>query len=370
MNIDDNRKLLMTASTFGHIINFHLPYIERFKSLGWTVDVACGGDVKEIQGVDRLIKLPFKKNFCATENFRAANILRWEISECDYNLIITHTSLAAFFTRIAVRGLKLRPKLIDVMHGYLFDDNTGTVKSAILKAAELFCVHETDLLLVMNEYDRSWAKSHRVAKRVDKIPGMGLDISRMSVSIQRKDIRTELGLRDDDFVLIYAAEFSTRKNQRFLIETMPKLGEKVKLILAGCGDRLEECKLLASSLNVAERVLFPGQVKNVPDYLVASDIAVTASRSEGLPFNVMEALYMGLPVVATSAKGHDDLIRNGENGFLFPQNDVEAYVSAINTLKDDACFRAELSETAKSSVDRYLLSNVLDTVMDEYISVL
>lgn len=370
MRTAENHRLLITASTFGHIRNFHLPYIERFASRGWTVDVACGGEKREIPCAGRLIELPFEKSFSSSANFRAAAILRREIRANGYDLIITHTSLAAFFTRLAVCGLKPRPKLVDVMHGYLFDDTTGAIKSGILKAAELFCARETDLLLVMNEYDRRWANAHRVAGRVGMIPGMGLNPARMAASTPREKMRAELGLKDGDFALFYAAEFSSRKNQAFLIEAMPRLDENVKLILAGRGERQEECKKLAHSLGVAERVLFLGQVPNVPDYLSASDAAITASRSEGLPFNVLEALYMGLPVAATSTKGHDDLIRTGENGILFPQNDLDACVAAINTLKNDPEFRTRMSSAAKQSTEPYLLPNVLEKVMDAYLSVL
>lgn len=370
MNHSEKRRLLITASTFGHICNFHLPYIERFKSLGWSVDVACGGDAREIPGADRLISLPFEKSFSSAANFRAASALRREICSQRYDLIITHTSLAAFFTRLAVRGLKSRPKLVVVMHGYLFDDATGTLKASVLKAAEMFCARETDLLLVMNEYDLRWAFAHDVAKRVEMIPGMGLNPTRMTVCTPRERMRASLNLDNSDFVLFYAAEFSTRKNQGFLIEAMPRLDKNVKLILAGRGELLDNCKTRAKELGVAERVLFPGQVPNVPDYLSASDAAVTASHSEGLPFNVLEALYMGLPVVATYVKGHSDLIRSRENGILLPPNNVDDYIAAINTLKNDCALRTQMSCKSRQSALPHLLPNVLDTVMDAYLSVL
>lgn len=148
--------VLYTASTFSHILNFHLPYLRRFRELGWQVEVACGGPVRDIPFADGAVSLPLEKKMSSPANFQAASQLRAMVIRQQYDLIITHTSLAAFFTRWALRGMKHRPKLINVVHGYLFDDETSGLKRGLLTRAETMTAPQTDLLLTMNAWDTRW----------------------------------------------------------------------------------------------------------------------------------------------------------------------------------------------------------------------
>ena len=116
--------VLFTASTFSHIISFHLPYLRRFRELGWQVDVACGGVMRDIPFADAVVALPLEKKISAPSNFRAASLLRRRMEREHYDLVVTHTTLAAFFTRWAMRGMRTRPRVVDVVHGYLFDVGT------------------------------------------------------------------------------------------------------------------------------------------------------------------------------------------------------------------------------------------------------
>ena len=365
-NIDDKvsrlkRRLLMTASVWRHIESFHIPYLVAFKRLGWEVHVGCAEAPAQAPSVDVCIELPFEKQMTAPTNFRAARILRQSIQSGHYDLIITHTSLASFFTRLAVKGMKMRPPLCNVMHGYLFDDDTPALKRRVLLSAERLTARQTDLLLVMNDWDFRLAERYRLGKRVERIPGMGVDFSRLE-SATRADgmsLRTELGIAEDAFVLLYAAEFSPRKSQPVLIRAMKALPGNAVLALCGKGATWEECRSLARTLGVEGRVLFPGQVSDMPAWYRMADACVSASRPEGLPFNVMEAMYAGLPVVASQVKGHVDLIEDGADGLLYEYGDTEACAKQVARLMADASLRQALSAAARVRAASYRLETVL-----------
>ncbi len=349
------RKVLFTASTFSHIRSFHLPYIRWFSDQGYGVDVACGGEPMEIPFANEVIQLSFEKSMFSPKNFRAAKMLREIIGRENYELVSTHTSLAAFFTRLALNGMKERPRVANMVHGYLFDDDTPRPKRDILLAAERLTAPQTDLLLTMNQYDFEIAKRYELGKQIVQIPGVGVDFSKFdNVPPQKHDSET--------FVLIYAAEFSERKNQRFLIRAMQRLPESVRLILPGDGARLDSCKTLAKKLGVETRITLPGHVTDMPYWYAKSDAAVSSSRSEGLPFNIMEAMYAGLPVIASKVKGHTDLIQDGENGLLYPFGDEEAFVRQVQALLN----LPYLGENARSSVLQYSLENVFPQVIAKY----
>ncbi len=362
------KKVLFTASTYSHIRNFHLPYLCEFQQGGWQVHVGCAGVPEEIPCADGVWELPFEKSMSAPANFKAARMLRRLVRQEGYDLVCSHTSLAAFFTRLALLGLKERPHVINMVHGYLFDDETPWMKRQVLLAAERLTAPCTDLLLTMNQWDFEAAKKYGLGDQVAHVPGVGVDFSRFAQNDPELSLvrRREFGIPDDAFVLFYAAEFSARKSQRVLIEAMTQLPEKTVLVLAGQGTLLEECKALAQKLGAAERVIFPGYVADVGVWYGAADAAVTSSRSEGLPFNVMEAMYCNLPVVASAVKGHTDLIEDGQTGLLYPYGDVAACAAQIGRLMEDAALRSELTRNAKESVAAYGLDSVLPVVMNQY----
>ena len=145
---------------------------------------------------------------------------------------------------------------------------------------------------------------YRLGREVEMIPGIGVDFAALEkdaggeTSVSRKS----LGIARDAFVLIYPAEFSARKSQSVLIRAMTYLPEDTVLVLCGDGSELDKCRALAGELKLDKRVLFPGRVEHMAAWYALADAAVTASRSEGLPFNVMEAMYCGLPVVASRSR--------------------------------------------------------------------
>lgn len=367
------KKVLFTASTFSHILNFHLPYMRQFQQLGWQVDVACGGtppaSLPEASGV---IHIPFEKSMTAPKNAAAVRLLRRQIRKESYDLISCHTSLASFFVRLAVMGMTRRPLVACTCHGYLFDDRTPRMKRFVLASAERLTAPVTDLLMTMNEWDDVYASSHRLGKEIVKIPGMGVDFSRFSRYSNQEGaaLRAELGFSPEHFLVVYGAEFSPRKSQADLIRSLSRLPDHVVLLLPGTGALWEQCIALARSLGVERRVVFPGQVSDMPLWYAAADAAVSSSRSEGLPFNIMEAMYRGLPVIASDVKGNSDLIRDGESGLLFPYGDAQGCAAQIRRVCEDRELARRLGQTAHEQVRQYALLEVLPQVMAQYAALL
>ena len=358
--MNQKRKVLYIASTFGHLASFHQPYLEWFAEQGYIVHAAAGGEACELPGVSRYIPLPFEKAMFSPANVKAAFQLRHVLREERYALVSLHTSLAAFFARLSIRMLgKNRPVVMNTAHGYLFDQDTPQPKRSILLQAERVTASVTDWLLTMNQQDEVIANQYHLGKRIVPTHGMGVDMERFHrpTEARRSEARKKLGLRPNEVALVYAAEFSGRKNQAMLIRAMHKLPENLVLLLPGTGALLESCRELAQETGVAQRIYFPGFVRDMETYYQAADICVSASRSEGLPFNIMEAMACGLPVVASNVKGHQDLIQSGENGFLYPYDDSDAFVGAVMQLMREQ-ERCKMGERAQESVAPYDIKNV------------
>lgn len=364
------KKVLFTASTRIHFIHFHIPYLQAFRELGWQVDVACGNCSEDVPGADHTIVLPLEKKMSSPSNFTAAWQIRRRIKEEKYDLLICHTSLAAFFSRLAVMGLRNRPRVCNMVHGYLFDDGTSALKRTVLSLAETLTAPVTDLILTMNDYDTRYARKHRLAKKVEFVNGIGLDEKKLGQRDEalRREFRQQLGMQEDDFLLLYAAEFSGRKDQQTLIRGLPELDSWVKLLLPGRGDLLESCKELARSLEIEDRVIFPGYDSEMKKWYMAADCAVSSSRCEGLPFNIMEAMHFSLPIVATAVKGNTDLIQDGKNGLLFPFGDSVALAQQLRRIVGDPQLAARLGNQAHKDVAKRYQDRVLPEVMQQYLS--
>ncbi len=361
-------KLLYAASSAIHLMNFHLPYLRALAERGWEVHALCGDGEGEIPYAARTVRVPFRKKMSAPENFRAAAQIRRLVRQEGYALVIVHTSLAAFFVRLALKGLRRRPKLINTVHGYLFDGDTPAPKRLLLLAAEKLTAPQTDLLLTMNRWDDALARREHLGARTGFLPGMGVDFSRLRSAAPEEGaaLRESLGLSADAFVLLYAAEFSKRKSQAVLIRALRELPERAVLVLAGSGAEQANCVSLARELGLEKRVLFPGYVKNVGVWYAMADAAVSASRIEGLPFNVMEAMALGKPAAASRVKGHEDLIEDGVSGLLYPYGDAAACAAAIRRLMDDPALGERLAARARENLHKYALEEVFPQVMAAY----
>lgn len=367
------KKILFTASTLSHIENFHIPYLEQFKKQGYIVHIMGKPNNKSnIPFVDKIIPIPFEKNMFSIKNiaisFQIASIIKKE----NYDIVNLHTTLAAFFTRLGIMISFKKPKLvINTVHGYLFDSKSSFFKRAIMLLAEKFTKCITNTVIVMNQEDYHIATKHKLYKdNLYLIKGMGINPSNFPpVSSQDKiSLRKKYNFNDDDFLLVYAAEFSKRKNQKFLLYSLKELIKEgfsnIKLVLLGDGALLDESKAIARELNILDNVIFAGYTKDTCTYYQLSDICVSSSRSEGLPFNIIEAMSVGLPIIASNVKGHSDLIVQNENGFLFEYDDFNEFSNYIKILHEDNSEKIKMGLKSQELSKQYSIDAVLQNTVN------
>lgn len=108
--MNGNKKLLYIASSFGHLASFHQPYTEWLAQQGYEVHAAAGGEQRALRGVSRYIPVLFEKSMFSPHNFAAVLQLRSLLRRENYAMISLHTSLAAFFARLAVQLLPKRQR--------------------------------------------------------------------------------------------------------------------------------------------------------------------------------------------------------------------------------------------------------------------
>lgn len=150
----------------------------------------------------------------------------------------------------------------------------------------------------------------------------------------KMEMRRRLGIPTDKKVIISVGAISKRKNSYFLVNALKRMGRiDVFVIFLGEGEQLEICKE-----NSIEGMLFLGNKSNVSEYLIASDIYVSASQAEGLPLSVLEALNAGLPVVLSDIEPHSEIVRHFKDnavGYLYDFNSYDDFSRKLSLMLDE-----------------------------------
>jgi glycosyltransferase EpsD len=369
---------ILYVTTISNTVNaFLIPHIQFLIEQGNQVDVAFNIEQEVnprlMEMGCKIHRVPFQRSPIKMENYIAFKQIRRIVKEEGYELIHTHTPVASFVTRLACRDIS-GIKVIYTAHGFHFYKGAPKRNWAIYYTMEKMAARWTDGIITINEEDYQSAKKMQFRKgkaAVYKVDGVGIDLNRFVLqTVEKKmELRREYGYQEDDFLVVYAGELSYRKHQDLLIDAVHLLKGKIpniKLLLAGSGPLRDEYKNQALQLGVNENIDFLGYRSDIDKLLMLSDLAVSSSRQEGLPVNVMEAMATGLPLVVTDSRGNRDLVRNGENGMVVGIDDREGLARAIQDLYRSESLRVEFSRKNQEAVKRYALERIVHEMGEIY----
>jgi glycosyltransferase involved in cell wall biosynthesis len=165
----------------------------------------------------------------------------------------------------------------------------------------------------------------------------------------------------DDKILIAAGRFVPNKAHKDTIiafSLLRKEIKKVKLIICGDGEELNECKTLVEKLGLNDLVSFTGNVRDINKYYAISDIFVTTTQFEGFGLALTEAMSAGIPVIAFDAPYLAVLIHNDYNGYLIKDRDHKEMARKIAALINDDVLYKKLSLNAVDICDKYSMENI------------
>ncbi|MDR1916271.1 MAG: glycosyltransferase [Synergistaceae bacterium] len=341
LDAGEKPKLLIVTTVPVTISAFLLPYADHFRKLGWKVD-AMAHDITKSENLashfDDLIDAEWSRSPLDLRNIiKNHGRIRELVCERGYDIVHTHTPVASFVTRFALRGLRMsgNPKVVYTAHGFHFCKGGRRTLNFIFRTLEKIAGRWTDKLIVINHEDFNSAKKYHIIDENSLVymPGIGLDFSTYSNrEKQRCDIlkiRAELGLDDDDVLYSMIAEFIPRKRHKDAIAALSKTGnDKIHLACAGDGKLMLEMKDLAQKLGVEKRVHFLGHVADPRALIEASRATIMPSEREGLSRASMESACLAVPIIGSDARGVYDIVQN-HRGILFPTGDQLALRDAM-----------------------------------------
>jgi glycosyltransferase involved in cell wall biosynthesis len=173
-----------------------------------------------------------------------------------------------------------------------------------------------------------------------RIPN-GIDASHYSPDpMERERMRRNLGFEDSDIVVGFSGRLDLIKNLGLLVDVFASCGQEhpnLRLLMVGDGPEKVHLETLCQKRSIRDRVVFAGQQENVLSYLRSMDIFLLTSLREQMPLTVLEAMAVGIPVVATKVGEIPHIVDDGINGYVVDlEAPVEAFVGSLSELLSPA----------------------------------
>lgn len=275
--------------------------------------------------------------------------------------------LGAFLGR-----LLLVPKIIFTAHGWAFNEDRPDWQKLILKMIHWFTVLFSHQTIAVSEELRRQMDWPLTQNKIRVIYN-GRDIPEIQ---SREEARTHLCEQfprllpyPHDFWSMTIGELHPVKRHGAVIDVLKEIVETkpdTRHLIIGEGEEREALEAQIEKLNLSENVFLLGSVEEASRYLKAADVFVLASRSEGMPYVLIEALIANVPVVATTVGGIPEVIENEVEGLLTPPLDNKALFEAILSLRNDPALRLKFSENAKEKSKEFTLEKTLENTLALY----
>ena len=367
------KKVLYTANTFRHLFLCHRPYIKYLGSK-YLIDTACNKN-EYLDGVRNYYNVNIERSPFKINNIKSIFMMKKIIEEEKYDLIHVNTPMGSVVTRLALIKYKKHSnvKVIYTAHGFHFFKGAPIINYILYYPVEKFLSRYTDVIITMNNEDYKFAKKHFKTK-VEYIPGIGFDKNKFSKNISNKELdefKKDNDINNDDYVISYVAEVSKRKRQVYLIKSLKKYHfTNEKILLIGDLSKSKKLKKIIKQYKLEDYIKLIDFNDNVLYYLKISNLVISVSKQEGLPLNIMEAMYLEKPIIVTDCRGNRDLITNNKNGIVVKLNSKKKLIEAIKFIKNNPKIGESLAKRNKKIINKYSVDNVIEIMKKIYNNIL
>jgi glycosyltransferase involved in cell wall biosynthesis len=321
-----------------------------------------------LDGVQR-VALPMRRSVHPSDLLAVVKVRRYLREHGPFDVVHGHSSKGGAAARLAAIGTGC-PAMY-TPHGPVFlDPDMSAAKRLLYRGIEVaLSTLTTRVLAVAPEERRAMIAAGIDAGRIGLVPN-GVAIPQ--VGVDRISLRRSLGIRDDAFAFGFVGRLVDGKAPDVLIAALAHAAARttanVQLVMIGGGAIEPKLRAHAEQLGVTDRVLWLGE-RDASTLYAAFDAFAMASRKEGLPYVVLEAMAAGLPVVATNTCGVELLVTNGVNGFVAPVDNVTAFGNAMAELASDPVRASRFGRASLARARELTVDAMADGVLATYRSV-
>lgn len=362
---------LILATTSDFLRKFETDNVRILQQMGYTVHYAANlrepaylseeAYLKELGLVLHPLDIA-RSPFLLQDNQRALRQILAILRKYGVRLLHCHTPVGGVLGRLAgYFAPEPGPVVLYTAHGFHFYKGAPLFNRMTYFEVEKALARLTDILIVINEEDYRSARKFRLKKKgaLYKIPGVGLDTQKFRplTPEERRDGRERLGLREEDFFLVSVGELNGNKNHKIVLEALAAIREKggdlSRLRYGICGDGVYRGRLERAivEMGLQDAVTLYGYCRRVPDILGCADASVFPSVREGLGMAGLEALAMGIPLIAADNRGTREYMEHGRTGFVCRHDDAQGFAEGIESLR-------RMGPKEKERMRRYCLDAV------------
>ncbi len=352
------KKVLLVTRASGFIPQHEMNNVKILQEMGFEVhyatnlqDVVYGKDNQRLQGTGIIThQIDFVRSTLPVRIQPALRQLEDLMLQESFDLIHCHMPVSGVLARKAANTVRKKTgrfvPVIYTAHGFHFFTGASW-KNWCYYPVERHMARYTDRLITINREDYKRAKHFPLRGNAEWVPGVGIRLElfaryqKTTWDIETdnngdgntENIRKKYGIPDDYRILVSIGELAAGKNHLVMIEAMKELKD-LKLVYLICGDGKLEPFLRdqVREFDLENRVIFAGYVEKPAEVLQQSDCFVFPSAREGLPVALMEAMAVGLPVVASDIRGNHDLIEHTKGGYLVHGFAPESYAVKIRRM--------------------------------------
>jgi glycosyltransferase involved in cell wall biosynthesis len=322
-------------------------WLFMLRDRGFEVHIACsrGEYFERLEREFRMHPIHVQRNYNLLAHINAVAELVRLIRAEDFQVINTHSPIGAAVGRVAawIGGVDT---IIYTVHGFYFHDDMSRAQSVLFRATEWFLGRITDGFMFVSDEDRKTAEQTGIASVNAAVTTIynGVDLGRFEPRAPDDPAITELRKRHhlpQRVVIGAVGRIVREKGYREFLEMATQLtAEGLDATYLVVGDSLPSdrdhfgpvLRRMVADAGLSDRFVFTGMTDRVADYLALMDIFVLPSYREGFPRSVLEAMAMGLPVIASDIRGCREAVARDETGLLVPARDAKALAAAVRRL--------------------------------------
>ena len=318
----------------------------------------------------RVVVIPMVRRVAPLRDFLSLIRLVRVLKKLRPDVVHTHASKAGILGRIAASLCGIRA-VIHTPHTYYFESKHGITRWFFRGLERLaFPLAAKTIVLCPGQRELAQRELGASAEGLALIEN-GIDVDHFSPRRDQHKARSHLGLLPDGPVVGTLTRFTAQKGCDLFLRAMAHVFEEFPtcrcVFVAGEGALRSETRALAEKLGITERIIWLEHASDPREVYEALDVFVMASRYEGLPYTLLEAMSMGLPVVAPNISGCVDVIKHDRTGLLAaPENPRELAECILRFLRGPIRAKEMGAEAQQHVADRYPLSRFIESTSRLY----
>lgn len=290
-------------------------------------------------------------------------------------VVHTHTAKAGFVGRLAAR-LACVPVVVHTFHGHVLHGYYGPRKTQLLRRMERALAGLSDCLITVSEQVKRDLVTYGVAAAdYIRVISLGLELDPFLKSDRYHGaFRRELQLKGLERLVGIVGRIFPIKNHHLFLDAAALVAREdpaARFVIVGDGILRPELERHAREIGIADRVIFTGWRRDLPDIYADLHVLTVTSNNEGTPVSAIEAMAAGCPVVATRVGGLPDLISEGKTGYLVPPGNASAVATTVLRVLHQPEMARCMGETARQVArERFSAPRLISDMEQLYLELL